>query len=452
MGHLARAVALASDEHQRCEIQLAEAQACNDAGKYEQALALAEPARSAFEAMGETDAAALAAAAWCVATTRLAGDLQAAVAKVEPYMRALLDIPGKEAVLNPVLYAYLLAYNGLGGNDYDLMLRAIKLADRLGDRAQLSRSIGNLGVQLMRAGLEELGIVLFEKSAAVAREAGDIAQLAFGLSNLASALAQRDAVAAALVADEAMDGAQRSGIAAGRTNALVNLAIGRWATGDWDTVLRAVGSEWLSLPDQAVVAPVAALVLAARGQDPFEVVDGVPEVDETLCYLDLARAVAQAFAGDRLAVSTVGDALTAVYDISGLYEDFTLFYGAAVHIADQFADGALLDRLRAVVDDDGSSPPAGLAGHRALVGAFGSNDVDSAEAAFRAALTHYGTWGSTVHLTRARSAYAVWLTRQGRAAEAEPLVAEARATYADLGAVAWLEELEQGLAAQRVGT
>ncbi len=452
MGHLARAVALASDDRLRCEIQLAEAQACNDAGKYEQALALAEPTRSAFEAMGETDGAALAAAVWCVATTRLAGDLHAAVAVVEPYMRALLDDPGKEAVLNPVLYAYLLAYNGLGGDDYDLMLRAIRLADRLGDRAQVSRSIGNLGVQLMRAGLEELGIVLFEKSAAVAREAGDIAQLAFGLSNLASALAQRDAVAAALVADEAMDGAQRSGIAAGRTNALVNLAIGRWATGDWDTVLRAVGSEWLSVPDQAVVAPVAALVLAARGRDPLEVVDGVPEVDETKCYLDLARAAAQSFAGDQLAVTTVGESLAAVYEISGIYEDFTLFYGAAVHIANQFADAALFDRLRAVVDDDGSSPPAGLAGHRALVSALSPSDDDSAEAGFRTALGHYAAWGSRVHLARAHAAYGGWLMRHGRVAEAEPLVAEARATYASLGAVAWLEELEQGLAAERVGT
>jgi hypothetical protein len=42
--------------------------------------------------------------------------------------------------------------------------------------------------------------------------------------------------------------------------------------------------------------------------------------------------------------------------------------------------------------------------------------------------------------------------RRGRLAEAEPLLAEARAAYADLGAVAWLEELEQGLATERVGT
>jgi class 3 adenylate cyclase/tetratricopeptide (TPR) repeat protein len=453
VGHLARAVELASDEGQRCEIQLAQAQACNDAGNYEQALTLADTARLGFEALGEIDAAALAAAAWCVATTRSAGDLQAAVTMVEPHLRRLLDVPEKEAVLAPVLYAYLLAFNGLGlGSDYDLQLRAIKVSDRLGDRAQVARAIGNLGVQLMRAGHEELGIVLFEKSAAVAREAGDLTQLAFQLSNLASALAQRDAVAAAAVCDEAMEGAQRSGIAAVRSNALVNLVIGRWATGDWDTVLRSVGSEWVSVPDQAVTVPATALVLAARGRDPVEAVEGVPEVDETVFYLDVGRAVAQAFAGHPDAVSTVTKALEAAYDVSGIYEDFTLFFDAALQIADRFGDVDLFDRLRQVVDHDGSTPPAGLAGHRALVDALTSSDDAVAEAGFRSALGHYGAWGSTVHVARTQAAYGAWLTRYGRIAEAEPLLAEARATYAALGAVAWLEDLERVLVQHRVGS
>jgi class 3 adenylate cyclase len=454
VGHLARAVGLATDERQRTEIQLAQAQACNDAGKYEQAVVLAEAARAAFEAMGETDGAALAAAAWCVAITRLGRDLQAALELVEPYMRALLDVPGKEVVFAPVLYSYLLVLSGLGHHDdYNLQMRAIKLNDRLGDRSQFSRSVGNLGVQLLRSGLEELGIVMFEKATSVAREAGDIAQLAFGLSNLASALAQRDAVAAAAVADEAMEMARRSGIAAGRSNAVVNLVIGRWATGDWDTVLSHADSEWMSTADLSVAVSVAALVRAARQFDPLAVIEGVPEVDETASYLSLARAVAQAFAGDPRAPAAVGDAVDAAYAVGGIYEDFTLFYGAAVHIAEVYADAALFDRLRRIIDDDGSNLPAGLAGHWALVDALAPVEDDQAtEAAFHAALAHYATWRSPVHTARAQAAYGVWLMRRGRPAEAERLLAEARAAYADFGAVAWLEELEQGLAAQRVGT
>jgi len=57
-----------------------------------------------------------------------------------------------------------------------------------------------------------------------------------------------------------------------------------------------------------------------------------------------------------------------------------------------------------------------------------------------------------VFAARARAAYGTWLTRNGRIGEAEPLVAEARATYASLGAVAWLAELEGVLSGHRVGS
>ena len=108
-----------------------------------------------------------------------------------------------------------------------------------------------------------------------------------------------------------------------------------------------------------------------------------------------------------------------------------------------------------MVDEYGSAPPPSLAGHRALLEglappAAATDDVT--EAAFTRALGHYAAWGSRVHTARAQAAYGVWLMRRGRPAEAERLLAEARAAYADFGAVAWLEELEQGLAAQQVGT
>ena len=71
---------------------------------------------------------------------------------------------------------------------------------------------------------------------------------------------------------------------------------------------------------------------------------------------------------------------------------------------------------------------------------------------YESAISGYESGGSSVFVARARAAYGVWLMRRGRPAEAERLLAEARAAYADFGAVAWLEELEQGLAAERVGT
>jgi hypothetical protein len=298
----------------------------------------------------------------------------------------------------------------------------------------------------MRAGHEELGIVLFQMSTDIARECHDLSGLVRGLSNLASARAQRDAVAAGRVADEAMENAQRAGLAAAQSNAVINLVIGRWALGDWDVVETSFDSELLQTQDLSVTASVAALVLAARGRDPGPVVDAVPELEETRFYLDLGRAVAQAYAGDPEAVSTASAALDGAYAISGIYEDFTVFYGAALEVATQFADADLLDRLRAIVDDDGSSPPMGLAGHRALLTALDAERVgdadETAESAFGEAVRCYQTWGSKVHLARARAAYGLWLQARGRLADAEPLLVQAREQYVALGATAWLEELE----------
>jgi hypothetical protein len=397
----------------------------------------------------------LAAAEWALSTTRSAGDVRAAVALLEPYLARLQDAPGKESVLAPVLASYLLAFTFQGEVAYELTLQHIKLADRLGDRSQVARGISNLGLQLSRAGHDELGIMLWEKSNAIARECHDIGHLANGLGNLASALAQRDAVAATRAADEALETARRSGIAATVSNALGNVAIGRWPVGDWDTVEGIVRSESLGLDGEAVVASAAALVYAARGRDPAELAEWATEVEATVFYLDLARAVAQAFSGDRAAVATVTRALDGAFDLSGIYEDFTLVYDAALQIAVRFADAALLDRLRRVADTEGHSLPAGMAGHRALLTALDAERVGDpdavAEEGFAEALRRYEAWGSRVHLARTKAAYGVWLTKRGRIAEAEPLLTEARAAYASFGAVAWLEELEQALATQGVG-
>jgi hypothetical protein len=454
-GHLGRAEALATDEHDRCEIRLARAKALTDAGRYDEAAAFAEVARNGFHALGDGDGEALAAAEWGLATTRSAGDVRAAVRLLEPYLAALQGTPGKEAVLAPVLSAYLLAFTFQGDVAYELTLQYIKLADRLGDRSQVARGVLNLGLQLSRAGHDELGIMLWEKSNAIARECHDIGQLANGLGNVASALAQRDAVAAARVADEALETSRRSGIAATVSNALGNITIGRWPTGDWDTVEGIVGSEALGHDAEAVVASSAALVYAARGRDPAELVEWATEVEATAFYLDLARAVAQAFAGDREAVATVTRALDGAYELSGIYEDFPLFYGAALQIAVDFADAGLFEWLRQAADQEGRALPAGMAGHRALLTALDAERVGDpdqvAEEAFAEALRHYETWGSPVHLARTNAAYGVWLTTRGRIAEAEPLLTAARSAYASFGAVAWLEQLEQALATQRVG-
>jgi hypothetical protein len=297
---------------------------------------------------------------------------------------------------------------------------------------------------------------LVEKGVGVARECHDPAQLAHGLLNLASTLSQSDTVRTSALIDEAVEVARRSGSLMNVENSVVNQAINRWATGEWDLVL-AADTESMQPFLAPVAATIQARVLAARGEDPRPVVEATAERDDVAFYRDLGVAIGQAFAGDLAdAVSTTRSALDRAYAFGQVFDDFTLFFGVAVEIAQAADDGPLLDHLRRVVDEDGSSLPTGLQGHRALLGALDAvrvGDPDEvAEASFAEALTQYGAWGSPVHVARAQAAYAVWLVGKGRIAEAEPLVAEARTTYASLGAVAWLAELERVLSGHRVGS
>jgi hypothetical protein len=458
VGHLARAAELVTEEERRCDIELAGAGACNDAGLYERAMELADSAAEGFEASGNEDGVALAAAEWGVASVRGRRDLPSAVTRLEPHVRRLRQSRDKDHVLSPVLRSYMLAYHGQGYFDVDLTLLSVTVANRLGDRPGAARAIGNFGVQMLRERQQELGVLLIEKAAAIARECGDLRQLAAWLTNLAATGADHDAVAAARFADEGLAQAHRTGVVDQISTAVINSVITRWAIGDWDGVEELAGSELVLPADGIGVAAVAAAVLDARGRSPEALVakaQDTPLDDELLGpFLALARALAQAHAGNREATLTAAQAIDEVYEACGVYDDFTLFYGVALALAARYSDAPLMDRLQRIVDEDGSPLPTGLAGHRALLTALDAGRAgvpdDVAEQSFLQALGLYESWGSVVDLARGRAAYGAWLARRGRTEEADAVLRQARETYVALGAVAWLEQLETELAGMRV--
>jgi class 3 adenylate cyclase/tetratricopeptide (TPR) repeat protein len=448
VGHLGRARELVVDDGDRHAIERAQAEACYDAGRYDEAIDLAEAARVGFHEAGDDDQEALAAAVESRAVLRARDDGERAVELVEDLLRRRLETPGDDPqVLYQLVVAYNLATPRVDRVDYPMFFEQIKLADRLRNRPQVARGITNLGVQMLAIGAHELGVTLVEKGIGVARECHDPAQLAHGLLNLASTLSQSDTVRTSAIIDEAVEVARRSGSVMNVDNAVANQAINRWATGDWDLVL-ATDVESLAPFMAPVAATIKARVLTARGLDPRAVVEATQEREDVAFYRDLGVAIGQAYAGDLAqAVETVRSSLDGAYAFGQVFDDFTLFFGVALEIALTAGDTDLLDHLRRVVDEDGSSLPTGLEGHRALLGALDAERVgdtlDQAEASFLEAQERYAAWGSPVHLARAHAAYGVWLEQRGRLAEAEPLLREARETYATLGATAWLEELER---------
>ena len=447
VGHLGRARELVVDDGDRHAIERAQADACYEAGRYDEAIGLAEAARVGFQGTGDEDQEALSTAVESRAVLRGLDDGERAVELVEDLLRRRLATPGDPEVLYQLVVAYNLATPRVGRVDYPMFFEQIKLADRLRNRPQVARGIINLGVQLLAIGAQELGATLVEKGIVVARECHDPAQLAHGLLNLASTLSQSDTVRTSALIDEAVEVARRSGSIMNTDNAVANQTINRWATGEWDLVL-ATDTEAMQPFLAPVAATIKARVLAARNQDPRPVVEATPERDDVGFYRDLGVAIGQAYAGDLAqALATVRSSLDAAYAFGRVYDDFTLFFGVALEIATDAGDADLLDHLRRVVDDDGSSLPTGLQGHRALLGALDAervgDDHEAAEASFLEAQHRYAAWGSPVHLARARAAYGVWLDQRGRLGEAEPLLKEARESYAALGATAWLEELER---------
>ena len=101
-----------------------------------------------------------------------------------------------------------------------------------------------------------------------------------------------------------------------------------------------------------------------------------------------------------------------------------------------------------VADQSGTTIPLGLRGHRAFVaGRVATRDgapaEAEAEAHLRAAVDIYDRWGSLPYAARAREVLGHLLAADGRDEAAHAMLAQARTAYTDLGAVTWLERLDQ---------
>ena len=156
---------------------------------------------------------------------------------------------------------------------------------------------------------------------------------------------------------------------------------------------------------------------------------------------------------DRAAVSLAREGLDLVLGENWVYDDYAEVHGFVLEVALRFGDRELLDHLRQVVLEAGALLPTGLRGHDAYLRAIDADPVTSPEEVerlFTTAVHEYDVWGSPVYVARARAAYGVWLTRQGRAEDAAAQLTAARQTYEELGAVGWLRELEEQLAGSRV--
>lgn len=353
-----------------------------------------------------------------------------------------------------VLRAYTGALGRLGSLTYELGLEAVKVAERTGDMTSVSRGVSNLAVQLLQSGHHLIGTMLLEKGVAFAREAHSPVNEVHALATLSAAKYSEDVGQSLSHAQRAVDVAVRAGSLNSTSLARVALVAARWAIGDWDAI-SSPDLDDFHPDDESQATAFAGLVLAARGESPIEVV-GSSARREYGSHWGVVGDALVASSDEAEREELLKRAVSDVFDLGGVLDEFTSVYGAVLSLVPDDGGDGVLDHLAEVLDGSGERTMAGTQAHRDLVEALrgagrGTPDEEVARH-HESAIAGYDAWGSPVFEARARAAYGTWLSKHGRPDEAEPLLSAARATYAELGAVAWLAELEQALATHRTGS
>ena len=79
---------------------------------------------------------------------------------------------------------------------------------------------------------------------------------------------------------------------------------------------------------------------------------------------------------------------------------------------------------------------------RGFTAALRGDRADEVERELRAGLDALDAFGAVGLLARGQESVARWLIDQGRPGDASPLMESARASYAQIGAVGWLQQLD----------
>jgi len=335
----------------------------------------------------------------------------------------------------------------------DVLEARIKLAERIGDAGELADSFTGLSVHYGQSGASSLAGVLLEAAADLARTNHQPAALARSLLNLTVHRMLDDLDKAIEVGHEAVSVASGAGVSVWISYSEINLLLALWGRGSWAEVEEILGNQ--SHRDELNVLISAVLVgsiSSARGL-PWSLpwISGEAPVGDDgsdIAWLSFAEVMQARERGDlESAVRLALDATEQMYALSGTWDDCTHMWPTAVEMALEACDDNALTRLLDLIDD-GSSGPVSLAMriHRKRVaGLLAIRDGESpeiVETTMHEVIAEFEEWGAMPYRARTQADLGAWLVAQGRAEEATPLLNSARAAFAELGATAWLEQLE----------
>ena len=446
-----------SDRDICARLHAAAALAAIDAGDYPGALSHAGTATALFDGLGLPIEAGEAAGSYSMAVAS-SGDNSGALAIAEPRWAALDGVPGAGPALLRLARAISFSNAGLGR--YEAMTpyvdRAIRIAETTNQPAALATALRQAGVRFMSLGAPITAVAHFRASAEIARQHGLADELAGSLINQVTFEFSHDLDAALSHSGEAMEAARRSGARTSIDVATCNRLLCLWTAGRLDEA-QDLHTTALDNVHDPVVRPLImgmarwlddALGRPPIGHDPGELPDPDRTDDEYvlawsgLHLMDKALDRSDTKEAARIASRVLSHALASM----GLQDEFMYMWPPLVVAALADDDVELAERLMEPVTAATEAVAPYLVAQRdrlrGFVGAAREDDPAAVEANLRAGMAGLAVFGAVGDAARAEEELARWLIGQGRSDEAEPLLAHARATYEQIGALGWLAQMD----------
>jgi tetratricopeptide (TPR) repeat protein len=456
-----QAASLAEQRHEQAHLLERSGEMALRAGRSEQAQTRFEQALAFFEEAGERHQAARVSARLGEVEWRR-GQLDEALERME---RAWGELDGEEpdadiaALAEQIGRLHLLKGELEAGSEW--LETALELAESLWLPEVLAQALNSAGViATFRSRLEQAQ-ALIKRALELALEYELPAAALRAFNNLGDVLNRRDRCEeAAVQLEQGIAFARRVGDRAFEQRLLGELSWSLALTGRWPealSVLEQVPEELLvELSPSSLSALPEPLVAQGRLEDArhllsaFAAYETTADFQNRLSYRAAEAVVLRAEGKERQALAAAEEVLSAM--IRPADQQVKVAFAQALEAALALGERERAEQLLGQVE---ALPPGRLApslrAHAARFRArLAAEDAENgkAEQGFAGAAATFREFGMPFWLAITLTEHGEWLADQGRAADAEPLVTEARQIFERLEASPWLERLD----AARAGT
>jgi class 3 adenylate cyclase/tetratricopeptide (TPR) repeat protein len=427
------------------------------AGRSEQAQARFEQALALFSDAGERHQAARLTARLGEVEWRR-GQLDEALERME---RAWEELEGEQPDADIAALAAQIGRLHVMKGDLDAgaerLETALDLAESLWLPEVLAEALNTTGVIATFGSRLEQAQALVKRALELALEHELSAAALRAFNNLGDILHRRDRCEDATVQlEQGIAYARRVGDRNWEQGLLGELSWSLALTGRWPeavSILNQVPEERLvELNPTFLISLPEPLVAQGRLEDAQHLVslharhEDSTDIQQRSCYRAAQAVVLRAEGKEREALAAADEALTTTLPIRPADQTVKMAFPQALEAALALGERGRAEQLLATIE---ALPPGRLApslrAHAARFRAGVAADdgeTRKAERGFAAAAATFREYGMPFWLAVTLTEHGEWLVAEDRAAEAEPLLAEARKTFERLGANPWLERLE----------